>query len=296
MSKVKKVRILVIILVAVFLIPAGYICYSKLGSYLSSEKIVAVIGTDNDFTNQPAEVNSQLKDETGIEISQDILDLIKVSDPANYTKNVDNYKSLLKTLNVHITFKNEIERLIKEGHKLPDILTSYTYLNDCYGSIDNLEKMVKVKESGEAWANIFKSYKKSNPEFEPRSFDSQYLQELLNIVGIDEDDVMIADRVSQNAKAEFEDIINKKIEGLNWRLINAQYGIVNGLEKSPHLSLTREKLIKYTKQSGLSEEEVVEALTIANKLGKTADDVLKSIKQRLSVEDIYASAYEEKYY
>ena len=222
--------------------------------------------------------------------------MIKAYDPANYTKNLDNYKSLLKTLNVHIVFKNEIERLIKEGYKLPDILIAYAYLNDCYGSVNNLEKMAKAKELGKNWADIFKAYNKSNPEFEPRSFDTQYLQKLLNTVGIDEDDVMIADRVSQNAKAEFKDVINKKIEGLNWRLINAQYGIVNGLEKSPHLSLTREKLTKYTKQSGLSEKEVVEALTIANKLGKTADDILKSIKQELSIEDIFASAYEEKYY
>ncbi len=296
MSKVKKARVLVITITAVFLILAGYICYSKLGSYLSSEKIAAVTDTENEFTNQPAKVNSQLKDETGIEISQDILDLIKASDPDDYTKNVDNYKSLLKTLNVHIVFKNEIERLIREGHKLPDILIAYTYLNVCYGSVNNLEKMIKVKETGKSWPDIFKAYKKGNPEFAPRSFDSQYLQKLLNTADIGEDDVMIADRVSQNAKAEFENIINKKIEGLSWRLINAQYGIVNGLEKSPHLSLTREKLTKYTKQSGLSEKEVVGALTISQKLGKTENSVLKSIKQGLSIEDIFALAYEEKYY
>lgn len=296
MSKVKKVRILVVAIAAILLIQVGYIGYSKLGSYLFGENIAAVTDEDNTFENKPVEADNKLKDETGIEISQDILDLIKASDPANYTKNVDNYKSLLKTLNVHIVFKNEIERLIKEGYKLPDILIAYAYLNDCYGSVNNLEKLVKAKESGESWSDIFKKYKKSNPEFEPRSFDTQYLQELLNTVGIDEDDVMIADRVSQNAKVKFEDVISKKVEGLNWRLINAQYGIVNGLEKSPHLSLTREKLTKYTKQSGLTEKEVVEAFTIANKLGKTADDILRSIKQELSIEDIFATAYEEKYY
>ncbi|PYG87918.1 hypothetical protein LY28_01628 [Ruminiclostridium sufflavum DSM 19573] len=301
MSKVKAVRILVIAIAAVFIIQAGYTGYSKLGIYLAQKQAAEVAGEssqeeNNNFTAPAAKADNQLKDGTDTEISQEILELIKASDPAGYEKNKENYINLLKNLNVHTIFKNEIERLIKEGCKLPDILTAYSYLNDSYGSIGNLEKLVKAKESGEGWADIFKAYNKSNPGFKPKSFDSKYLEELLNLSGIDEDSIMIADRVSQNAKADFKDVISKKTEGLSWRLIKAQYGIANGQEKSPRLSLTREQLTKYTKQAGLSEEEVVKALTIAQKLGKSADNILKSIKQGLSEEEIYASAYEEKYY
>lgn len=315
MRKVKRIKILVIVLVAAFLMQAGYVGYSMIGRSLFSNQAAEVAGADNldtsaqtesttnldssandTQTKQAVNIDNQLKDETSVEISQDILDLIKSSDTDNYTKNVDNYKQLLTKLNVHITFKNEIERHIKSGKKLPDILTAYAFLNDCYGSMTDLEKLVKEKEAGKEWVDIFKAYNKANPEFVPRNFDSQYLEKLLETPGIDQEDIMIADRVSQNTKAAIEEVINKRIEGLSWRLINAQYEIVNGLEKSPHLSVTRSQLTKYTNQTKLSEKQVIEALTIANKLSKSADDVLKLVKQGLSKEEIYSKAYEEKYY
>lgn len=316
MRKVKNIRVLVIVLLAAFLIQAGYVAYSMIGNSIFSNQTEEVASTDNlnnttlltsttkldssadktQISNQAVNVDNQLKDETSLEISQDVLDLIKKSDPDNYTKNVDNYKELLKSLNVHVIFKNQIERLIKSGKKLPDILTAYAFLNDCYGNMTDLEKLVKQKASGKNWVDIFMAYNKSNPEFVPRNFDSQYLEKLLGSPSIDQDDIMIADRVSQNTGVAIDTVINKRIEGLSWRLINAQCGIVNGLEKSPHLSVTRNQLTKYTNQTKLSEKKVIEALTIANKLSKSADDVLKLVKQGLSKEEIYSKAYEEKYY
>ncbi|MHB8064384.1 MAG: hypothetical protein ACYDG2_17425 [Ruminiclostridium sp.] len=314
MRKVKRIKILVIIIMSAFLIQAGYVAYSMLGNNLFNKQIAAAENTASDSSIQPASTanldssakgtqtkqavntDNQLKDETSLEISQDILDHIKASDADNYTKNVDNYKTLLKNLNVHIIFKNEIERLIKSSKELPDILTAYAFLNDSYGSMKDIEVLVKEKASGKKWVDIFKAYNKSNPEFVPRNFDSQYLEKLLETPGIDQEDIMIADRVSQNTKVAIEEVINKRIEGSNWRLINAQYEIVNGQEKSPHLSVTRSQLTKYTNQTKLSEKQVIEALTIASKQGISADSVLKSIKQGLSKEEIYSKAYEEKYY
>lgn len=316
MRRVKSIRILVIVLVAAFLIQAGYVAYSKIGSSLFSNQTEEVTSTDNldnttqatsttnldssadktQISNQAVNVDNQLKDETSIEISQEVLDLIKKSDPDNYTKNVDNYRKLLKSLNVHVIFKNEIDRLIKSGQKLPDILIAYAFLNDCYGNMTDLEKLVKQKLSGKKWVDIFIAYNKSNPEFVPRNFDSQYLEKLLGTPGIDQEDIMIADRVSKNTGLEIDILINKRSEGLSWRLINAQCGIVNGQDKSPHLSVTREQLTQYTKQTKLSEKQVIEALTIAKKLSEPADDVLKLVKQGLSKEEIYSKDYEEKYY
>jgi hypothetical protein len=222
--------------------------------------------------------------------------LIKAADPDNYTKNLNNYKQLLKDLNVHTRFKNELERLIKKGKKLPDLLTAYSFLNDCYGRITELEKLVSEKESGKTWAAVFTAYNKSNPQFEPSNFDNAYLEKLLATPGVDHDDIMIADRVSQKTGAAFDAVISKKTSGSSWRLIKAQYGIVNGLEKSPHLSVTREQLSKYTKQTGLEQKAVIGWLTTAEKLGKVPDEILKLAKQGLSKEEVYAKVYQEKYY
>lgn len=297
MKKVKRTRLIVIILAMVLVVNAGLVGYSMIGGNLpvsdknsSDNSVKTTVNTQNSRT-----VDNGLKDEASTEISKEILDLIKAQDPDSYTKNLNNYKQLLELLNVHVKFKNEIERLIKKGKKLPDILIAYSFLNDCYGGMEDIEKLVDKKESGKKWPDIFKEYFKNNPEFVPRDFESDYLERLLDS-GTNQDTIMIADRVSQKAKVEIDTLISKKQAGESWRLINAEYGIVNGLEKSPHLSVTRNQLTKYTTQTKLSEKEIINALTIGTKLGKSADSVLNSVKKGLSKEVIYAMAFEEKYY
>lgn len=297
MRKVKRTRLIVIILAMVLVVNAGLVGYSMIGGNLpvsdknsSDNSVKTTVNTQNSRT-----VDNGLKDEASTEISKEILDLIKAQDPDSYTKNLNNYKQLLELLNVHVKFKNEIERLIKKGKKLPDILIAYSFLNDCYGGMEDIEKLVDNKEAGKKWPDIFKEYFKNNPEFVPRDFESDYLERLLDS-GTNQDTIMIADRVSQKAKVEIDTLISKKQAGESWRLINAEYGIVNGLEKSPHLSVTRTQLTKYTTQTNLSEKEVINALTIGTKLGESADSVLNSVKKGLSKEEIYAMAFEEKYY
>lgn len=297
MRKVKRTRLIVIILAMVLVVNAGLVGYSMIGGNLpvsdknsSDNSVKTTVNTQNSRT-----VDNGLKDEASTEISKEILDLIKAQDPDSYTKNLNNYKQLLELLNVHVKFKNEIERLIKKGKKLPDILIAYSFLNDCYGGMEDIEKLVDKKEAGKKWPDIFKEYFKNNPEFVPRDFESDYLERLLDS-GTNQDTIMIADRVSQKAKVEIDTLISKKQAGESWRLINAEYGIVNGLEKSPHLSVTRTQLTKYTTQTNLSEKEVINALTIGTKLGESADSVLNSVKKGLSKEEIYAMAFEEKYY
>lgn len=308
MKKPKYKKILVSFLIGALILQAGLIGYSMIGNgTFGTENNDASVspnpgvrkqidGNGNSEVTGESKEDNNLKDQTSIEISQEILDLIKSSDPDNYDKNVDNYKKLLKELNVHIIFKNEIERLIKNGFKVPDILTTYTFLNDCYGNMNDLEVLLKEKKSGKDWIYIFTQYNKKHPAFIPSNFDSGYLDKLLKTRDIDQDDLMIGDRVSQNARVDFADVINKRIKGMSWRVINAQYKIVNGLEESPHLNITAEQLERYTAQSNLTEKEVIDALTISRKLGLSADSVLKSIKQGLSKEEIYADAYLKKFY
>lgn len=308
MKNPKYKKILVSFLIGALIIQAGFIGYSMIGN--------GTFGTQNNDagispnlgvrkqidSNGKSEAtgavkeDNNIKDQTSNEISQEILGLIKSADPDNYNRNVDNYRKFLKDLNVHIIYKNEIERLIKKGFKVPDILTSYTFLNDCYGNMNDLEAFLKEKKRGREWADIFKEYNKKHPSFIPSNFDSMYLDKLLKTPDINQDDLMIADRVSQNANVDFADVINKRINGISWRAINARYKIVNGLEESPHLNVTSEQLERYTTQSKLTEEEVIDALTISRKLGLSADSVLKSMKQGLSKEEIYAGAYLKKFY
>ncbi len=311
MRSIKGIKIIVIAVALVFIAQAAYGAYYMVavkpaeeqqpGEQSNSGQGAAVqpeAQTDESDEGVGESLNEGeiLEDEADYSISQDILDCIKAYDPESYTRNVDNYAALLKSLNVHIRFKTELERHIKEGAAIPDVLTAYSFLNDRYGRLEDIEGLLGMKAGGQSWEAIFKEYAKDNPEFVPASFDSEYLDKLMETPGITQDDIMTADRVSQRLGIPVGDIIAKKQSGMSWRLINAGYGIVNGDEKLPRIPVTREQLEKHCEQTGLSQKRVVEALVTASKLGVSDTTVLEWVKQGLSNEEIYARVYEEKYY
>ena len=202
---------------------------------------------------------------------------------------------MLVNLNVHEKYKIEIERLLEEGHILSDVITSYEFLNENYGKMEQIQLLTVEKESGKTWNEIFKQYMTDNPVFEPRSFDSDYLLQLMSTPEITPDDIMIADRVSQNSITPFETVINNRIEGNSWKEINAGLEIVNGSSKIPHVPVTAEQLDKYS-NSGLYRRQIVESLVTAWKIGRTGDEIINKVKAGSTTEDIYAEYYTEKYY
>ncbi|RCX18764.1 hypothetical protein DFR58_10433 [Anaerobacterium chartisolvens] len=319
MRSIKGIKIIIIAVALVFIAQAAYGAYHMVAVKTTDEQ--QTTGQSDNGRNtevQPAAqtdkpdegVNESvaesiaesmtegeiLEDEADYSITQNVLDCIKAYDPEGYTRNVDNYSALLKRLNVHTRFKIELERHIKEGAGIPDILTAYSFLNDRFGRLEDIERLLGMKARGQNWEAIFKEYVKDNPEFVPTSFDSEYLDKLLETPGITQDDIMMADRVSQRLGISIGDIIAKKQSGMSWRLINAGYGIVNGDEQLPRVPVTHEKLEKHCEQTGLSQKRVVEALVMASKLGVSDVTVLEWVKKGLSNEGIYARAYEEKYY
>jgi hypothetical protein len=233
--------------------------------------------------------------ESNTDIPPEIQDLIRQSDPANFDKNITNYKNLLIKLNVHTKFKNEIERLITAGHKLPDILVDYEFLNDSFGQMQEIEMLVRARESGKSWAAVFEDYNRNNPEFVPGSFEPGYLENLMKTPGITSDDIMIADRVSQKVSKPFKDVLEKRISRMLWKVINAELDVVNAQTKIPHVPVTPEQIDKYT-SSEMEKEKVVLAFVIAMKMEKNVEDIINRIKAGATKEQIYDECYTQKYY
>lgn len=234
-------------------------------------------------------------DTSNVIVSTEVQNLIKNQDTENYDKNLNNYKRMIVLLNVHEDFKNQLESMVKEGNRLTDIMIAYTFINDCYGKIEQVKELTNEKESGGNWADIFKKYITEKQAFVPRSFDFEYLESLMKEAGITNDDIMIADRVSQNAGIEFNEIIDEKIAGKSWKDINANYGIVNGQEAMPRVSVTSEQLKKHTSDGILSEEQVTETLVTAFKLGITEQLAVEKAKAGYKTEDFFAEVLEEMY-
>lgn len=229
-------------------------------------------------------------------VSTEIQNLIKEQEPAEYSKNLNNYKRMIVLLDVHGDFKNALEGLIKEGRNVTDIMIAYVFLNDCYGKIGQVETLVNKKESGKSWEEIFKQYYIDNPEFKPRNFDFDYLDNLMKEGGITADDVMIADRVSQIAKVPFEDVIAEKTPEKSWKDINAGFGIINGQDAMPRVPVTREQLEKYTSDGALTEDQVTRTLVTAYKLGLDEDAAISKAKSGYTTAKFFAEVLEQKYY
>lgn len=228
-------------------------------------------------------------------VSAEVQNLIKVQEPSEFDKNLNNYKRMIVLLDVHEIFKAEIEKLISEGKKLPDLMIAYTYLNDRYGKLDQVAGLVNEKASGQSWPEIFSQYENENPAFVPTSFDPDYLDSLTKEKSITADDIMIADIVSQNAGIPFADVIKEKASGKPWEDINAVLGIVNGQDSMPRVPVTQEQLKKYVSGDSFNEDRVVETLVTAYKLGLDEKAAIDKAKSGYTSARFFAEALEQKY-
>lgn len=229
-----------------------------------------------------------------VQISPEIENMIREQEPGEFTKNLNNYKRMLVVLDVHDSFKTEIESRIASGKRIQDILIAYQFLNENYGRIDELDALIAARESGKTWLEVFNEYRQNNPEFIPRSFDFNYLEELMKSDGICEDDIMIADIVSQKTGVPFEDFIAERISGIKWKEINESHGIVNAQDVLPRVPVTQEQLKKYTSGT-FTEDMVVETLVIAFKLELDEQEAINKAKQGYTRERFFAEVLEDKY-
>lgn len=255
---------------------------------------IAVNSAANGQDKSPLSQNAR-QSNGSINISNDTKELIRLSDKKNYESNITKYTELLVQFNVHEKYISEIERLLTENHKLPDILTAYSFLNDQFGLLQEIETLIQEKETGKSWTVIFKEYNKKNPEFIPRSFESGYLEELMKTPGITADDIMLADRVSQKSGKTMQEVMENRMVGDTWKDINAWLDIVNGDEVLLRISVSPEQIDKYV-NSGMDREVVVQGFVLAKKMSQDVNIVMKELKAGTRVEELQDKFYTQKYY
>lgn len=289
MKRLRISRAFIYTIIAALVLQGGFMAYSAVSS-----RIVGQAPQKEETEKEDMPVKEEKIDTSKIEVCGEIQELIRKSGEAAYESNLDNYKTLLAKLDLHNTFRGKIEALVKEGHKIEDIMIACEFLYEEYGTADFLEKLVKEKEAGKRWENIFRAYMAQNPEFVPKSFEPDYLEELLETPGISKDDIMIADRVSQKVSKPFYEIWERKLSGESWKEVKAGLGILNSLNNLPHVPVTAEQIKKYT-EKGLTEDQVVEALVIAGKMNRAAGEIVDQIVKGMSREQIYAGILEARY-
>lgn len=234
-------------------------------------------------------------DTSKVSMSKEIEDIIKKSDKKNASKNINNYKIVMAKFEVPDKYKNEVDRLIKAGYKVPDILIAYEFLNKNYGQISDLEKLLNKNKTGEKWGDIFTEYDKSLKEFKPRDFDEKYLDAVMKMPGITPDDIMKADRFDQMGLKDFDGLIKEKSNGKTWKDINQELGILNVFEKARTAFIDNKKVEQYCNETKLAKDIIIKDLSIAADVNKSDDYIINEIKSGKSKESIYADYYSSVY-
>lgn len=202
------------------------------------------------------------------------------------------YEEWLTSLDVHDKYKAELERL-DESHDRADLMVAYTFLFYQYGKIDQLEPLVKQREDGASWENVFLDYRKLHKAFVPQTFDTQYLESLTSAATINSDDIMIADRLAFVSRISVKEIFSSKLEGgKGWKDIAAELNIVNGSSSLPRVEITAEQLGQFTTKE-FPEDKVAEAFVLAQKVGMESKDVVSKMKEGRSEANIMATAWSD---
>lgn len=286
--KMKTVsKALLVVLALSIVVQAGY----TLVSFVQAQTVVM-----DDEAPQAAAIESGATTFDHIEIPQDVLDKLQATDSSHYDSNLTKYKQLLVDLDVHVKFQQEIERLILAGHRLPDVLIAYEFLYQNFGKLLDLESLVKMVESGKSWEAVFTSYTNSHKEFVPRAFDPDYLESLMKTPGFTSDDVMMADRVSFASGITVKDLITSKLESQrNWKDVTAELNLLHGTSALPRVQVTSQQLSKFVNPGTFTEDQVVQAFVLAQKIGQSPETIVEKMKAGKTEAAILAENYMVKY-
>lgn len=301
MYRSKLTKTIVFILLTAGILQAGIMGYSAVANQITgkyAENAVAVKtqnAASEDNTVQEVKLPKKEIDISKVAIKKEVEDKITSLDTVNAARNIRNYKTLLVALDVPRSFQVYIEEMYNEGNKVQDVLAAYEYLYLNYGNIYELEGLLVQKKQNKAWKNIFKEYKKSNQKFKPSNFEGGKLEEIFKTPGITPDDIIIADRIAQQVGIEFDELIAMRGQGMDWKTINEGIGIVNTSGELPRAAVTSAQVKSHMKNIGLSEEKILEALVLAQKLDKDGKTIVEKVKAGNLEEDIVAESLEEKY-
>jgi hypothetical protein len=232
-----------------------------------------------------------------IRLSDEVLQAIRLSEPQAYERNSGNYTYFLAEFNVHEEYRAKLDAMLLSGSRLPDVLTAYDYVYRQFGSFADVERLLAARQSGRTWTELFAAYQRDAQPFVPQAFDSDYLEELMNSPELTADDIMIADQISFKTGTPVAELITAKLEGTDsgWRESCAVAGLLFSGESLPRVTVTGEQLKKHAQAAVMSEEQVVEAFVLANKLGQQGEAVITKLKQGSTEASLYEEAYAGKY-
>ncbi|WNS43266.1 hypothetical protein [Paenibacillus sp. MMS20-IR301] len=293
MNKRRVIQITACSMIIALVLQAGVFAYSK------------VAGTENSKTANPAKsmkTTDKLQEIAKVTASSgDIPAQVSTAQAVQNAQPLQSevvhvsYQQFLNAFDVQDVYREKLKQLAASGYSRGDICTAYDFLYQNFGSEADLEAMLASKSSGKTWEQIFTAFTAEQPKFEPRAFDSDELENLMKAQSLTSDDIMIGDHLSFVTGKPFKDLIGERIETGDWGAIFAREKVLYSGKSLPRVQITQEELHQYTQQGTFSEQQVVKAFVLAQKVGEAPEVVVAKLKEGTSEAAIMADSYLKKY-
>lgn len=295
---------------------------NAVGRIMPELEAAVVLNFGNEDTQQLA---FEMEEEKyNIKLSEEDIKQIEKIDKTNSKKNINNYKKLLGEFDVSSKQQIELRNYFDKGCNLNDIYFAYEYLYRNYGTFDELEAMLGAREQGKDWLQIFEGYESENSVYEPMIFPKGYLDQRMKEGNLSVDDIMIADRLAQKINptagrvasknelkeddsnfiepvhetemGSFERLLRLRGKGVSWKSIKGDLGLLNDKSKKQRMEISMDEIHALSsKYEDLTEDEIVEALVLANTLDENAKDIILSKKAKKNDSVIFFEHLQKKY-
>lgn len=293
MNKRRVIQIAAISMIAALVLQAGVFAYTKVVSTQSSQAANPAGSVKTaDKLQEIAKVTASSGDAAA---EGSAVQAVLNTQPLKSEVVHVSFEQFLNTFGVQDVYRQKIEQLIEGGYTREDVCTAYDFLYQNFGSEADLEALLAAKSKGKTWEQIFTAYTAEQPKFEPRAFDSDELENLMKAQNFTADDIMIGDRLSFVTGKAFKDLISERIETGEWSAIFAREKILYSGKPLPRVQITADQLQQYVQQGTFSEQQVVKAFVLAQKVGEAPGVVVARLKQGASEAEIMADSYLKKY-
>lgn len=206
------------------------------------------------------------------------------------------FEGFIKELSVPEAYVGQILALTEQGYSLKDIMVLYDFLEDNFGSMDELESMLAQKKAGANFAQLFDTYITSKQDYTQKDFPEGEIDRLLSYQFINIEDILVADIMAQEANVAFDDIMGQLTQGKSWQEVAVSINMLKCDGKADTIVISSGEIEQYAEQNTVSIQKAAKYVAMEKEAGDTQTKANSRIKiAQKSPAQAFADYLEEKY-
>ena len=209
---------------------------------------------------------------------------------------IQQFEGFIKEFSVPEVYVEQILALVEQGYSLRDIMVLYDFLEDNFGSMDELESMLAQKKAGANFVQLFDAYIVSKQDYTQKDFPEGEIDRLLSYQFIDIEDILVADIMAQEANVPFDDIMGQLTQGKGWQEVAVSVNMLTCDGEADTIAISNEEIEQYAEQNTVSVQKAAKYVAMEKEAGgaQTKTNSRSKMAQKSPVQAL-ADYLEEKY-